>query len=105
MNQTTSPQAETPFQPPLAAVWQHLDALFDKDGTNTFTKACDTLEAVSKALRVGTAMQPDILARLLDSAVIDIRKAQEHVGHAIIELGEATLYEGWVERDGCSAGA
>ncbi len=84
MHITQTPEAK------FANVWRHLDQLSDEDGNHHLNMAADTVEAVAMALLADTPINRDVMARLLTKAAKTIRKSQNDIGAAIIELGEAT---------------
>lgn len=82
MNNTETSEAK------FATVWRHLDQLSDEDGNHHLNMAADTVEAVATALLADTPISRDVMARLLTKAAKTIRKGQNDIGAAIIELGD-----------------
>jgi dsRNA-specific ribonuclease len=74
----------------FATVWHHLDQLSDEDGNHHLNVAADSVEAVATALMADKPISRDVLVRLLAGAAMAIRKGQNDIGAAIIELGDVT---------------
>jgi hypothetical protein len=53
--------------------------------------AAAAVEAFNATLRSGVAVHADVLARLLDGVVHELRESARHVGNAVIELGELQM--------------
>ena len=91
MTNTASPTTNhTLSRDQFAGVWGHLDSMLEGDCVPLLDTAADSVDAVANALRDGRAVHADVMARLLDSAAADIRRAHTHLGCAIAELGELT---------------
>lgn len=92
MTNTTSPTGTNQTQ--FDRVWGHLDCLLNDDGVNILTNAAESIEAVARALRDSRPVHADVMARLLDSVANEVRAAHQHVGCAIVELGELGYHQG-----------
>ena len=89
--QTNHITTTTSARPAMVHVWNHLDQLFPDEG-NLMTTAADVVETVRDALQSGRAVHPDVLAGALDQAARDMRQAAQHLGDAIIELGDIDYF-------------
>ena len=81
------------FQSRLAQIANHHDGLYLDDNlpsaeARTLIVAAQSVEAVRDALCTDKPVHPDVMARLLDAAAVQIRQADQYVCDAVAALGE-----------------
>ena len=91
MNQTTGTTEHIFSKSTFASIWQHLDRLCPEDG-DLLSTSVEYVGAVAHALQDSKPINGEVMVKLLESAVRTIRQAQGHIGDAIVELGDATLF-------------